>query len=144
MIGTVRNLFVSELPVIYYYHHENILPFAYNPESRIGVRELLLQGDIGATMRVVFQDFPKLLWFALLFGMYCSAIWGWIHAWHRNRLVFFTFTLFFAIFGYFLVASGPYVDAKYRMPAMALIEITALYGVVALWNRLLVLRFIRK
>ena len=57
---------------------------------------------------------------------------------------FFTFTLFFAIFGYFLVASGPYVDAKYRMPAVALIEIIALYGVVAIWNRLLVLRFIRK
>ena len=49
-------------------------------------------------------------------------------AWKKDRATFVAFSLFFVLFTYFVVASGPYVDAKYRMPAMPLIVIVALYG----------------
>ena len=127
-VGTFRNLFVSELPVIYYYGHGEILPFPYNPESKINLHELLLRGDFVGAMSTAIRNVPKIAWSLVLLGLYCLAFLGWIVAWKKDRATFVSFTLFFVLFAYFVVASGPYVDAKYRMPAMPLIVIVALYG----------------
>ncbi|MEK7509228.1 MAG: glycosyltransferase family 39 protein [Patescibacteria group bacterium] len=131
-VGTLRNLFVSELPVIYYYGHSALLPFPYNPESTTNLRELLLQGDGASVFFALAHNIPKVLWFAALLFVYILTFLGWLYAWKKDRVVFLMFTSFILIFGYFVVASGPYVDAKYRMPAMPLIVIVCAYGVYEL------------
>ncbi|OGG72623.1 hypothetical protein A3A38_00070 [Candidatus Kaiserbacteria bacterium RIFCSPLOWO2_01_FULL_53_17] len=137
IVGSVRNLFVSELPVIYYYGHVKLLPFSYNPESETNLRELVLVGDGAAAFFALIHNIPKVLWFAALSLLYLLAFAGWLYAW-KDRSTFISFTFFLLLFSYFVVASGPYVDAKYRMPAMPLIIVIALYGMHELrgvWKR---------
>ncbi len=140
LIGTVRNLFVSELPVIYYYGHSAILPFPYNPESRSDTRAMLLRGDVSGAVSGLLHDLPKVIWFILMTIAYVFAFIGWLYSWKKDRMTFAVFAVFLVIFAYFVVACGPYVDAKYRMPAVPLVHIVALYGFVMLRERL-VLRF---
>jgi 4-amino-4-deoxy-L-arabinose transferase-like glycosyltransferase len=107
-IGSIRNLFVSDLPAIYYYGHSRLLPFSYDPESKTNA--------------------PKILWGGALALAYLLALIGWTAAWKRDRMIFLAFTLFLTLFAYFIISSGPFVDAKYRLPALPLIIIVALYG----------------
>lgn len=128
-VGSLRNLFVSDLPAIYYYGHSRLLPFPYNPESKANVHELLLKGDWQDTLRALVRDAPKLAWMSVLALVYMLALFGWCAAWRRDRRAFFAFTLFLALFAYCIAASGPFVDAKYRLPALPLVFLVALYGV---------------
>ncbi|MBI5469893.1 glycosyltransferase family 39 protein [Candidatus Kaiserbacteria bacterium] len=116
-VGSIRNLFVSDLPAIYYYGHSRLLPFPYNPESK--------------------TNMPKILWAGALALAYVFALIGWLSAYKRDRITFFAFTLYLALFAYFIISSGPFVDAKYRLPALSLVIVVALYGVDFLTNRFL-------
>jgi uncharacterized membrane protein AbrB (regulator of aidB expression) len=69
--------------------------------------------------------------------IYLCAFIGWLSAWKSDRIAFFAFTLFLALFAYFIVSSGPFVDAKYRLPALPLVIITTLYGLDFLASRFL-------
>lgn len=121
VIGSVRNVFVSELPVIYYYKNTAILPFPYDPEK----------GTMGQfTHRVI-----KILWFVVIGCVYLFALLGLMASWRKDKATFLAFALFFIIFIYLVVASGPYVDAKYRMPGTYFIYIAALFGGKWLWER---------
>jgi len=117
-IGSLRNLFVSDIADMYYYGQTKLLPFAYNPESKTNPYGIV----------------PKILWMGLLALVYALALIGWISAW-RDRIALLTFTLFFLLFGYLVLASGPYVDAKYRLPALPLLFIMALYGLERIRER---------
>ncbi len=131
-VGTLRNLFVSDIAQIYHYGHTRLLPFPYSPVSSINIHQSLQSGDFEALTQSVLRESPKLLWVVVLAILYGLALLAWAYAWGKDRLAFFTFTSFFCIYGYLLVASGPYVDAKYRLPGMPLVVIAALYGTYAL------------
>jgi 4-amino-4-deoxy-L-arabinose transferase-like glycosyltransferase len=130
LVGGVRNLFVSDIAQVYYYGHTAILPFSYNPESKTNIHELLLHGDMAGFVRALFSVHvvPKVLWVFFLGSVYVLALWGWAAAWHRSRITFLAFTMFGCIFVYLVLASGPFVDAKYRLPGLLLILCMALYG----------------
>lgn len=130
LVGSLRNLFVSDISQIFYYGHGALLPFPYNPESKASLHQLLLDGNIGGAIRSLFnvQVLPKIIWILCLLIVYLLALLGWIFAWRRDRATFLAFTMFFCLFGYLIVASGPFVDAKYRLPAILLIVLVALYG----------------
>jgi 4-amino-4-deoxy-L-arabinose transferase-like glycosyltransferase len=137
LVGMLRNAFVSDISQIYYYGHTRLLPFPYDPESRINIHELLLAGDMRGFIRAFFSGhvFPKVLWIVFLAAIYCLAVMGWMISWWRDRKAFLAFTMFFCLYGFLLVASGPFVDAKYRMPALMLVSIIALYGAASLWSK---------
>jgi hypothetical protein len=141
LVGTIRNAFVSDISQIHYYGHDRLLPFAYNPESRINLHELLLSGSFSGFLRALFSVhvLPKLLWIALLGLVYACACAGLVAAWLDDRKKFLSYLLFGALYGYLLVASGPFVDAKYRLPALLLVVVVALYGVHAIATK----RFLR-
>lgn len=132
-IGSLRNLFVSDLPAIYYYGHTKILPFSYNPESKTNLHELLARGDFAALSKaLIFETSLKLLWVAALCAMYVLCFVALFSAWRKDRLSFFVFLFFGLLFAYFVIVSGPYVDAKYRLPALPLLFTVALYGIEVL------------
>jgi 4-amino-4-deoxy-L-arabinose transferase-like glycosyltransferase len=130
LVGGVRNLFVSDIAQVYYYGHTAILPFSYNPESKTNIHELLLRSDMVGFVRALFSMHvvPKVLWVLFLGPVYILALWGWAAAWYRSRVAFLVFTMFGCIFVYLVLASGPFVDAKYRLPGLLLILCMALYG----------------
>jgi 4-amino-4-deoxy-L-arabinose transferase-like glycosyltransferase len=128
LVGSLRNLFVSDISQIYYYGHTRLLPFPYNPESKTNIHELLLSGNISGAFKSLFEVIPKIVWIMILASLYAIAVYGWLTVWWRDRVVFITFTMFLALFGYLILASGPFVDAKYRLPALPFIFIISLYG----------------
>jgi 4-amino-4-deoxy-L-arabinose transferase-like glycosyltransferase len=138
-IGMIRNLFVSDISAIYHYGHTRILPFSYNPESRLSIQEILFNGSIGEVMRLLFSEemVPKIVWVLFLGCMYALAILGWLQAWKHDSLTFLVFTMFLGFFAYLIVSSGPFVDAKYRLPALPLVALVALYGGYSCSNRLI-------
>lgn len=141
IVGSLRNLFVSDISQIIYYHHERLLPVAYNPESKINLHELLLSGDFSGMLREFFSShvFPKVTWFGFMGLLYIFAAIGWVFAFTRNRVAFLSYTLFALLYGYLIVSCGPFVDAKYRLPGLVLVFIAAMYGLEQL-ARLLFLR----
>lgn len=141
LVGTLRNLFVSDIAQIVYYHHERILPFRYNPETQANFRELLLSGDGFRTVQAFFSAgiMPKVLWVVLLSGLYLAAFMGWVVS-RRNREVMLSLTLFALLYGYLVVSSGPFVDAKYRLPGLVLVVMAAFYWIEFLLQK----RFLRR
>ena len=139
LVGSLRNLFVSDISSIIYYGHTKILPFPYNPESGTSLHALLSAGDISGFFSAFRSVLPKFMWTGTLFLMYVVALFGWATAWRRDGKTFFIFALFFAVYAYLVVASGPYVEAKYRLPAMPLIIIVTLYGLDVLLPKMRVL-----
>jgi hypothetical protein len=127
-IGAFRNLFVSDIAAIYYNGHTKLLPFSYNPESRVNIHELLSSGDISGAMQAATHMAPKILWVAILACLYGLAVVGWLLAFKHDRKTFLIFTMFLCFYGYFILASGLYVEAKYRLPALPLVIVVALYG----------------
>ena len=132
IIGSIRNLFVSDLPAIYYYGHADILPFPYNPESKISIHDVLSRGDTSALIAAIVHNIPKMIWVLGMIFIYSCALLGWVVSWRRDTTVFLLFSLFAALFVYFIVSSGPFVDAKYRLPAVPLVIIVSLYGITYL------------
>jgi hypothetical protein len=86
-----------------------------------------LQGDFFGALQGS-GIFPKMFWIIFLGSLYFLASIGWFFALKRDREVFMAFTMFALMFAYLIVASGPYVEAKYRLPGMPLIIIAALFG----------------
>jgi len=130
LVGSLRNLFVSDISSIFYYGHTKLLPFRYDPESAVDIHQLLLSGNLRAFFAALFSPhaLTKLLWIVCLVCIYILACIGWGMSWFKERKVFLSFTMFLCLYGYLIFASGPYVDAKYRLPALTLIFIVALYG----------------
>lgn len=128
VVGTLRNLFVSDIAAIYYYGHTKLLPFPYNPEAHVSINDFLLRGDGMGAFGVSLHVIPKVIWAAFMLFVYIAAVIGWCIAWKRDRSIFLTFTLFFVLYAYLLASSGPYVDAKYRLPGLGLVALVALYG----------------
>jgi hypothetical protein len=132
-VGSIRNLFVSDVAAIYYYGHTKILPFPYRPQTVTNVRERLLVGDVRGALTAL-EELPKLTWIVFLGITYLLAFFGWFVALKHNASIFLAFSLFAVLFGYLILASGPYVEAKYRLPALPFVVIVALYTVEYLWN----------
>jgi 4-amino-4-deoxy-L-arabinose transferase-like glycosyltransferase len=136
-VGVLRNLFVSDIAAIYYYGHTKILPFEYNPESATSIHAALSRGGFPEASSAALKEFPKIIWALVLFVTYGFALAGCFFAWTRDRAAFLAFALFLVLFAYLLLASGPYVEAKYRLPALPLVFVVALYGV---WSAIIKLQ----
>ena len=128
LIGALRNLFVSDISAIYYYGHTKLLPFPYSPESQTNIHKLLAAGDFAGLVKSAPTTFPKLAWSFIMLIFYIAAFAGLFFAWRRERVTFLAFLLFFALYGYLLISSGPYVEAKYRLPGLGLVFIAATFG----------------
>jgi len=123
LTGTVRLLVSSDLQSFYYNGHSKLIPFDYNPINSINLTESMAIGDIDAVVKFVGKNLSYLLRY-ILFGLfYLFILWHWLRLFFRDKKTFVIFSFFLILTFYFVFAPGPFVDPKYRLPAIPLLLI---------------------
>jgi 4-amino-4-deoxy-L-arabinose transferase-like glycosyltransferase/ubiquinone/menaquinone biosynthesis C-methylase UbiE len=127
LMGTVRSLFVSDLQTPYYYGHEKVLPFPYDPVNKLNVSQSIVSGnwqEISVFLTTKTGYLIRLISFSLF---YVLVLLGWIKSFKRDKKTFVVFTFFMIMAFYFVFTPGPFVDTKYRLPAIPLWLIVFFY-----------------
>ncbi len=134
LTGTVRNFFASDFATFYYAGHSKILPFpGYDPENKVNLTALIKRGNFMQFIRAALTEvsLPDLLFRLVLMVFYLFSGFGLVYAYKSDKRTFSIYLLFCLLVLYFAFTPGSFVDAKYRLSAMPLLIIMALYGVEA-------------
>ncbi len=130
LLGTIRYFFASDLQSFYYSGYQKLLPFKYNPIHDIDLRAEILKGNYKSVLKFIFnpKNFAYLSRHILLALFYLVILSAWLKSFKRDKKIFVIFSFFLLLTFYFIFAPGPYVDPKYRLPAIPLLLIVFFYN----------------